>query len=97
MIIVLRPDATEQQVNHIIERVQKLGLTPHVSKGTERTIIGVIGDEDAIRQAPLEAFPWVDKVMPVLAPYKLVSREFKKDDKFIIDSIYKIEKIELFI
>ena len=43
MIIVLRPDATEQQVNHIIERVTKLGLTPHVSKGTERTIIGVSG------------------------------------------------------
>jgi len=47
MIIVLRRDATKEQVEHIIEKVQKLGLTPHVSKGTERTIIGVIGPEDA--------------------------------------------------
>src|SRR3989344_4539028 len=83
MIIVLRPDATEQQVNHIIDRVKKLGLTPHVSKGTERTIIGVIGPEDILRITPLEVFPGVEKVMPVLAPYKLVSREFKPQDSVI--------------
>lgn len=77
MIIVLRPDATEDQINHIIEKVQRLGLKPHVSKGVERTIIGVIGPEDVLRVTPLEVFPGVEKVMPVLAPYKLVSREFK--------------------
>jgi 3-deoxy-7-phosphoheptulonate synthase len=80
MIIVLKPDATEAQVNHIIEKVTKLGLTPHVSKGTERTIIGVIGPEDVLRMTPLEVFPGVEKVMQVLAPYRLVSREFKKED-----------------
>ena len=79
MIIVLRRDATEVQVNHIIEKVKKLGLTPHVSKGTERTIIGVIGPEDILRVTPLEVFPGVERVMPVLAPYKLVSREFKSE------------------
>jgi 3-deoxy-7-phosphoheptulonate synthase len=83
MIIVLRPDATEQQISHIIEKVQKLGLTPHVSKGTERTIIGVIGPEDILRVTPLEVFPGVEKVMPVLAPYKLVSREFRKEDSVV--------------
>ena len=83
MIIVLRPDATEQQVNHIIERVQKLGLTPHVSKGTERTIIGVIGPEDVLRVTPLEVFPGVEKVIPVLAPYRLVSREFSLENSII--------------
>ncbi len=83
MIIVLRPDATEEQVNHIIEKVKKLGLTPHVSKGTERTIIGVIGPEDKLRVTPLEVFSGVEKVMPVLAPYKLVSREFKYEDSVI--------------
>jgi len=77
MIIVLRPDATNQQIDHIIEKVKKLGLTPHVSKGVERTIIGVIGPEDVLRVTPLEVFSGVEKVMPVLAPYKLVSREFK--------------------
>lgn len=83
MIIVLRPDATEAQVNHIVEKVQRLGLKPHISKGTERTIIGVIGPEDILRITPLEVFPGVEKVLPVLAPYKLVSREFKKDDSLI--------------
>jgi len=83
MIIVLRPDATEAQVNHIIEKVQKLGLTPHVSKGSERTIIGVIGPEDILRVTPLEVFPGVESVMPVLAPYKLVSREFRREDSVI--------------
>jgi 3-deoxy-7-phosphoheptulonate synthase len=83
MIIVLRPDATEEQVNHIIDRVKKLGLTPHVSKGTERTIIGVIGPEDVLQVTPLEVFPGVEKVMPVLAPYKLVSREFRKENSVI--------------
>ena len=83
MIIVLRPEATEAQVNHIIEKVKKLGLTPHVSKGTERTIIGVIGPEDVLRVTPLEVFPGVERVIPVLAPYKLVSREFKSEDSII--------------
>lgn len=83
MIIVLRPDATEEQVNHIIEKVQKLGLKPHVSRGVERTIIGLIGPEDVLRVTPLEVFPGVEKVMPVLAPYKLVSREFKRENSVI--------------
>lgn len=83
MIIVLRHDATEEQINHIIEKVQKLGLKPHVSKGTERTIIGVIGPEDILRVTPLEVFPGVEKVMPVLAPYKLVSREFRAEDSVL--------------
>jgi 3-deoxy-7-phosphoheptulonate synthase len=83
MMIVLRPDATEEQINHIIEKVQKLGLKPHVSKGTQRTIIGVIGPEDVLQVTPLEVFPGVEKVMPVLTPYKLVSREFKSEDSVI--------------
>ncbi|MCM8801555.1 MAG: 3-deoxy-7-phosphoheptulonate synthase [Candidatus Omnitrophica bacterium] len=83
MIIVLRPDATQEQINHIIEKVKKLGLKPHLSKGVERTIIGVIGPEDVLRVTPLEVFPGVEKVMPVLAPYKLVSREFKPEDSVI--------------
>jgi len=83
MIIVLKPEATQAQVNHIIEKVKVLGLTPHVSKGSERTIIGVIGPEDVLRVTPLEAFAGVEKVIPVLSPFRLVSREFKKEDSII--------------
>lgn len=83
MIIVLKPEISDKEIEHIIERVTKLGLKPMLSKGTERSIIGVIGPEDILRSTPLEAFPGVEKVMPVLAPYKLVSREFRKEDSVI--------------
>ena len=77
MIIVFKKGASEGQIKHVIEKIRSLHLKPMVSKGVERTIIGVIGEEDAIRSLPLERFPGVEKVMTVLAPYKLVSREFK--------------------
>lgn len=83
MIIVLRPDAKKKEIDHIVDKIKKLGLKPVVSKGVERTIIGVIGEEDILRVQPLEAFPGVEKVMPILKPYKLVSREFKQDDSII--------------
>ena len=83
MISVLRVDATKEQVKHIVDKVKKLGLKPWVSKGAERTIIGVIGAEDAIRLEPLEVFPGVEKVMPILKPYKLVSRDFKKENTVV--------------
>ncbi|MFA6384428.1 MAG: 3-deoxy-7-phosphoheptulonate synthase [Candidatus Omnitrophota bacterium] len=83
MIVVLRRDATDTQISHLIDKIQQLGLTPHVSKGTERTIIGVIGPEDILQTTPLEIFPGVEKVMPVLSPYKLVSREMHPQDSVI--------------
>lgn len=83
MIIVLRPDATKKQIDHIVNRVKKLGLKPWISKGTERTIIGVIGKEDVIRVQPLEVFPGVEKVLSILKPYKLASRDFRKEDSVI--------------
>jgi len=83
MIIVLKPEATQAQVDHIIDKVKQLGLTPHLSKGSQRTIIGVIGPEDVLRTTPLEIFPGVENVIPVLSPFKLVSREFKKEDSVI--------------
>src|SRR3989338_11260489 len=83
MIIVLGTDATEEQVNHIIEKIKSLGLAVHVSKGKERTIIGAIGDESVLEGQPLEILPGVEKVMPILKPYKLVSREFQKEDTII--------------
>jgi 3-deoxy-7-phosphoheptulonate synthase len=79
MIIVLKSDATKKQIHHLVEKIKALGLKAMVSQGVERTIIGVIGPEDALRVQPLEVFPGVEKVMPVLKPYKLVSREFKPE------------------
>jgi 3-deoxy-7-phosphoheptulonate synthase len=83
MIIVLRPDATDAQVAHIKERLEALGLAIHVSKGKERTILGAIGDERVLQEQPLAAFPGVEKVVPILKPYKLASREFHPEDTVI--------------
>ncbi|MEW6410237.1 MAG: 3-deoxy-7-phosphoheptulonate synthase [Nitrospirota bacterium] len=83
MIIVLKPDATEEQIKHIVKKLKSLGLTAHISKGVERTIIGAIGDETALRDQPLEVIEGVEKVLPILKPYKLASREFKAEDTTI--------------
>jgi 3-deoxy-7-phosphoheptulonate synthase len=75
MIIILKSDVTEAQIGHVIERVEALGLRAHLSRGTYRTIIGVIGDEQKLSAEPLRAIPGVHDVIPVLPPYKLASRE----------------------
>jgi len=79
MIIVLKPQATEGEIAQIVKTIESFGLAVHISKGTERTIIGAIGDERALQERPLEAFPCVEKVLPILKPYKLASREFKPE------------------
>jgi 3-deoxy-7-phosphoheptulonate synthase len=76
MIIVLRPHISEEDLNRVVEQVRELGLTPHVSRGVTRTIIGCIGDEDLLREAPLLSLPAVETILPIEKPYKLAAREF---------------------
>lgn len=83
MIIVLKKDATQEEIDHVVEKIKATGLAVHISKGKERTIIGAIGDEALLASIPLEAIAGVEKVMPILKPYKLVSRDFKKDGTVI--------------
>ncbi len=77
MIIVTKPDATEEQVQHIVDRIVEWGLKAEVSRGALRTVIGVIGPEDSVRERPIAAIAGVESVTPVLKPYKLVAREFR--------------------
>src|SRR6267154_1414739 len=84
MIIVLRPDSTSSQIEHIEERIRELGLKAHVSRGEIRTIIGVIGDENKLQAEPLLAIPGVEQVLPILKPFKLASREFRKADSVVV-------------
>jgi 3-deoxy-7-phosphoheptulonate synthase len=83
MIIVLRPNSTPEQIDHILERIQELGFKPHLSRGELRTIIGVIGDEDKLQATPLSAIPGVEQVLPILKPFKLASREFHAEDSAV--------------
>ncbi|HEY3347442.1 MAG TPA: 3-deoxy-7-phosphoheptulonate synthase [Nitrospirota bacterium] len=83
MIIVLKPGTTPKQINNIEKKLMEHGVRVHISEGTERTIIGAIGDESVIAELPLVAMPGVEKVMPILKPYKLVSREFRKENTIV--------------
>jgi len=76
MIIVTRAGVTEQEVDHIRERVEAMGLRTHVSRGESRTVIGCIGDETRLQHVPLLSIPGVEAVHAVMKPYKLASREF---------------------
>src|SRR5262245_65359052 len=84
MIIVLRPESTDAQIQHILDRIAELGFKPHVSRGQMRTIIGVIGDESKLQAEPLQAIPGVEQVLPILKPFKLASREFNKRDTVVL-------------
>ncbi|MFP6751610.1 MAG: 3-deoxy-7-phosphoheptulonate synthase [Pirellulaceae bacterium] len=73
MIIILKSDISEEQLEHLVAHVESAGLQTHLSRGTFRTIVGVIGDETAISSDRLRSFTGVQDVVPVLPPYKLAS------------------------
>ncbi|MER3415566.1 MAG: 3-deoxy-7-phosphoheptulonate synthase [Gemmataceae bacterium] len=79
MIVVMQPGATQQQIQHIVEKIEQLGLKSHVIVGTERTVVAAIGEKrDGAKQA-LETSDGVEKVVPILAPYKMASTEVKRE------------------
>ncbi len=90
MIIVLKPDSTPAEVDHVLDRIRELGLKPHVSAGEHRTIIGVIGDETKLRAEPLQAIAGVEQVLPIMKPFKLASREMTKKDTVVLVGKVKI-------
>jgi 3-deoxy-7-phosphoheptulonate synthase len=79
MIVVMKPGSTQQQVDHVIGLVREMGLKDHVIVGEERTVVAVIGNDRKKDASIFESVPGVDKVVPVLAPYKMASAEVKKD------------------
>ena len=83
MIIVLKKDATEEEKENVICKIKSLGLSVHISEGEERTIIGAIGDEAKLTETSFESLGGVESAMPIMKPYKLVSREFKHDSSVI--------------
>ncbi len=84
MIIVMKKKAGREQVDEVIQWIESVGYKAHVSEGVERTIIGAVGDErEKVRLKAAEDMPGVDKVMPILQPYKLASRETRDGDTVI--------------
>ncbi|GAA6205792.1 MULTISPECIES: 3-deoxy-7-phosphoheptulonate synthase [Thalassotalea] len=83
MIIILKPQASEQDANEILDKISSLGLKPLYMPGIERTVLGALGDERVLRQLHLDSYPMVDEIKPVLSPYKLVSRELQAHDSIV--------------
>lgn len=79
MIIVMQAEATQSHLDHVVARVESLGLRPHVIVGTERTVVALVGDERDASQSGLATLPGVASVMPILAPYKVASREVQQE------------------
>ncbi len=79
----MRQGVSDAQIDHVIERVEQLGLTPHVSRGQFRTIVGAIGDKQPAHQAILEALDGVERVVPITKPFKLASREFHAENSIV--------------
>ncbi len=85
-IIVLGSDATEEDIRHIVKKLEGRGLKAHISTGTERTIIGVIGDTSKVTEEEEDSFraaSGVENVVRIVKPFKLASREFRKEDTVI--------------
>lgn len=88
MMIIMRTDATPEQISRVVELVESFGLRVHLSTGEERTIIGAIGESRPVHQEQFLFLAGVDRVVPISRPYKLASREFRGDNTaFPINSV----------
>lgn len=90
MMIIMRSDATPEQIEDVNQRIISHGLQPHLSKGEERTVIGVVGTGKPVHQNTFLRLPGVDRILPITRPYKLASREFKPDD-----SVFPLDGFEI--
>ncbi len=90
MILTLKDGVSKKEVEKILKRIKELGFTPHVSQGREKKIIGVIGENAILAREIFEAMETVEFITPISRPYKLASREFKKEN-----TVIKIDGVEI--
>jgi 3-deoxy-7-phosphoheptulonate synthase len=85
MMIVMKPEATEEDLEAVVSRVESVGCSAHLSRGELLTVIGAIGDRERVQSLGLEGAPGVDDLVPILKPYKLASSQFRKGERTVID------------
>ena len=79
MIVVMKPGAAPEQIQHVVDLVHEFGLKDHVIYGTDRTVIACLGDKRMVEKDAIENAPMVEKIVPILAPYKMASLEVKRE------------------
>lgn len=82
-MIVMKADASERDLEQVLHRIESLGFRAHLSRGVERTVVGVVGDERQYEAEVFEELPGVERVVRILHPYKLASRDFHPEDRVI--------------
>src|SRR5690349_11186797 len=85
MMIVMKPSATEAEIQAVIDRIESVGAKAHPSRGDELTVIGAIGDLEHVQRLGLEGAPGVDKLVPILKPYKLASTQLRHGERSVFD------------
>ncbi len=83
MIVVMSPEATEEQLQHVVKLVEEMGLTSHLIRGTNRTVVAAVGDKRMVDKGAIENAAGVEKIVPILAPYKVASREVKTEPTIV--------------
>jgi len=83
MILIIKNSITEEQFNHILEKIKELGFTPHISRGVKKTIIGLIGEQAEKYREIFEAMEGVEQISEIEKPFKLASREFKEENTIV--------------
>jgi 3-deoxy-7-phosphoheptulonate synthase len=84
-MIVMKQDATEEQIQAVMARIEAVGARAHRSPGEEVTVIGAIGDLEHVQRLELEGAPGVEKVMPILKPYKLASAQIRHGEPSVLE------------
>jgi len=83
MIVVMQPHSTTEQLDHVVKLVEDMGLSSHVIVGTNRTVVAAVGDKRMVDKEAIETAPGVEKIVPILSPFKVASREVKEEDSSI--------------
>ena len=85
MVVIMKPNATHEDIDKVVSRIESAGLQAQKSTGEQHTLIGVIGDKSKLANQPIESMKGVDRTMPISAPYKLASRQFR-DEPTVIEA-----------
>jgi 3-deoxy-7-phosphoheptulonate synthase len=85
MMIVMKPNATQEEIEHVLARVRSVGARAHISRGEEVTVIGAIGDREHVARLGLEGAPGVSQVVPILKPYKLSSAQLRSGERSVFE------------
>lgn len=95
VIIVMNSNAPQEAIDRVVSEIERMGSKAHLSRGKFRTVIGAVGEEGDVDQSHLAALDGVEKVVPIMKPYKLASREFHEDDSVVEVGGGKVPKVKI--